>query len=110
MIRAAQSFGATDQMNITISNYTPGTLSHADYTTPEMKNYKSSEDILKSILRLEETEGLNGFLLLSHLGTHPDRTDKFYKKLDRLISILKERGYAFETLNAILDLKDGMTR
>lgn len=95
-----------DQMEVTTINYSPGTLSHADYTTPKMKNYRSTEEIMKSILFLEETEGLNGFMLLSHLGTHPDRSDKFYTKLDGLISILKERGYEFETINAILDLKD----
>ncbi|WP_299391715.1 glycoside hydrolase family 9 protein [uncultured Gelidibacter sp.] len=95
-----------DQMGITLINYTKGTLSHADYTTPDMKNYRSSEDIMNSILGYEETNDMNGFMLLSHLGTHPDRTDKFYKKLDDLIMILKKRGYAFESLEGILDLKE----
>lgn len=95
-----------DQMKISVINYTPGTLSHADYTTPQMKNYRSSENIIASILDLEEKDGLNGFMLLSHLGSHPDRSDKFYSSLDNLISILKERGYVFESLTSILDLKD----
>lgn len=97
-----------DQMKITVINYSPGTLSHADYTTPEMKNYRSTDEILESILLLEETEGLNGFMLLSHLGTHPDRTDKFYTRLDGLITTLKDRGYEFETLVSTLDLKNQM--
>ena len=95
-----------DQMKITVINYTSGTLSHADYTIPEMESYSSSEEIKESILLLEETQGLNGFMLLSHLGTHPDRTDKFYKQLDDLITILKQRGYEFESLAAVLDLKE----
>ncbi len=95
-----------DQMDITLINYTPGTLSHADYTTPEMQNYKSTDDIIQSIFSHEQKEGLNGFMLLSHIGTGSDRTDKFYSKLDELISILKEKGYEFESLEGILDVKD----
>ena len=30
---------------------------------------------------------------LIHLGTHPDRTDKFYNRLGDLIQELKARGY-----------------
>lgn len=99
-----------DQMKITIINHTAGTLSHADYTTPKMKNYRSTETIMKSILFREKTEDLNGFLLLSHLGTHPDRTDKFYIRFDDLISTLIKRGYEFETLDDILDLKDRVNK
>ena len=87
-------------------NYTPGTLSHADYTTPSMDNFKSSDKIMQSIKSFEEKEGMNGFLLLSHIGTHPDRTDKFYSRLDELISTLKNKGYEFESIEGILDLKD----
>ena len=95
-----------DQMEITLINYTPGTLSHADYTTPDMKNYKSTEDIFKSIVSFEEKNGLNGFMLLSHIGTESSRTDKFYSRLDELILKLKSQGYKFESLNKVLDLKD----
>ncbi|MEM9143842.1 MAG: glycoside hydrolase family 9 protein, partial [Bacteroidota bacterium] len=95
-----------DQMEVVLVNYTPGTLSHADYTTPKMANYRDSESILESINSYEGKEGLNGFLLLSHIGTHPDRKDKFYTRLDELIQLLKKKGYAFESLPYILDLKD----
>ena len=94
-----------DQMDITIINYTKGTLSHADYTTPEMDNYKSTDDIMQSIMSFEQKQGLNGFMLLSHIGTHPDRTDKFYTRLDGLISTMKEMGYEFVTLDDVLNLK-----
>jgi hypothetical protein len=95
-----------DQMDLTLINHSPGTLSHADYTTPGMENYKSSSEIAESILAYEERECLKGFMLLSHIGTHPDRSDKFYSKLDGLISTLKKRGYEFIALPALLDLKE----
>ena len=84
------------EMGLSLINYTPGSTSNADYTIPSMKNYRSSEEIYGNILALEEREGLNGHILLFHLGTHDDRTDKFYRGwLDRLIRQLKRRGYRF---------------
>ncbi|GJM35664.1 MAG: hypothetical protein DHS20C18_46650 [Saprospiraceae bacterium] len=85
----------TQQMDLTLINYTPGTLSHADYTTPDDNNYRSSEEIYNSILDYEHKNGLNGFILLSHIGTDARRTDKFYHKLDVLIQVLKQKDYEF---------------
>jgi len=87
-------------------NYSPGTRSNADYTTPDMGDrYLSSEQIIKSILNYESssTSGMNGFILLLHIGTHPDRTDKLYNRLDELIQILRERGYQFRLLAEVLN-------
>ena len=86
-----------EEVGYTLINFSPGTYSNADYTTPDMKNYLSSDTIMQRILNyeLKETNGLNGFILLTHIGTDVRRTDKFYNKLDELISILKERGYKF---------------
>ncbi|MDD2416981.1 MAG: glycoside hydrolase family 9 protein, partial [Parabacteroides sp.] len=67
--------GWAQGMGLKIVNFTPGTGSNADYTTPDMKNYKSSKDIYNRIMKVEASEGLNGHLLLVHFGTHPDRTD-----------------------------------
>jgi peptidoglycan/xylan/chitin deacetylase (PgdA/CDA1 family) len=86
------------EFGITLINFTPGTSSNADYTTPDMgMKYLGSDTIYQRILAYEkkDPEGLNGFILLSHIGTDPNRTDKFYKKLDALITELKKRGYAF---------------
>lgn len=83
-------------------NFTHGTLSHADYTTPSMKNYRSSEVILKSIYQYEEEKGLNGFILLIHIGTNPERTDKLYAKLPELIKSLKGKGYSFKRIDELL--------
>ena len=87
--------GWAQGMGLKIVNFTPGTGSNADYTTPDMKNYKSSKDIYNRIMKVEASEGLNGHLLLVHLGTHPDRTDKFYNQLEKLIKALKKKGYTF---------------
>jgi endoglucanase len=83
---------------LTLINFTPGTSSNADYTTPDMKNYKSSQEIYEKILAYEKTDkrGLNGFILLLHIGVGDKRTDKFYNRLSSLIGELKKRGYDFD--------------
>lgn len=85
------------EAGLTLVNFTPGTGSNADYTVPEEKNYVSSDSIYQRILRFEASQphGLNGFLLLLHFGTHPHRTDKFYFRLDALMTALERRGYRF---------------
>lgn len=89
-------------------NYTPGTLSHADYTRPSEKNYRSSDLIYQSILNYENqrASGLNGFILLMHIGTHPERTDKFYYLLPKLIKLLKEKGYSIVPVPELISLED----
>jgi peptidoglycan/xylan/chitin deacetylase (PgdA/CDA1 family) len=99
------SIAAWTQLRHTqLINYTPGTLSNADYTTPDMKNYRSSETIYNSIINYERTaaSGLNGFILLLHIGTDPKRTDKFYKRLPQLLQYLKAKGYQFQTVDELL--------
>jgi peptidoglycan/xylan/chitin deacetylase (PgdA/CDA1 family) len=86
------------QLGLTLVNFTPGTRSNADYTTPDMRRvYISSKEIYNEILKFDKNlaNGLNGFLLLTHIGTDPKRKDKFYLHLDKLISELKKRGYRF---------------
>ena len=87
-------------LGLQIINFTPGTLSNADYTTPDMgEKYRSSQVIYDRILTVEAKEGLNGHLLLIHLGTDPRRTDKFYATpLRKLIQTLRQRGYTFAPL------------
>ena len=95
----------TNQLDLTLINFTSGTSSNADYTTPDLGDqYQSSQKIYNKILTFEQNSanGLNGFLLLLHIGTHPDRTDKFYLKLDNLIIELKKRGYQFTLFNVNL--------
>lgn len=91
----------TKALGLTLVNFTPGTYSNADWTHPGLgKQYLSSDTIYARILRYESTrpQGLNGFLLLTHIGTDPRREDKFYLRLDDLITTLLERGYRFTSL------------
>nr|HQU93347.1 polysaccharide deacetylase family protein [Pyrinomonadaceae bacterium] len=85
----------TSETDHQIINFTPGTRSNADYTTDDDKNYISSEDILKRIKEYEtkDPNGLNGFILLTHIGSGPKRTDKFHNRVDELIGWLKAKGY-----------------
>lgn len=94
----------TTQEGLQLINYTPGTISHADYTTPDVKNYRSSELIMQSVYSYEKkaANGLNGFILLLHIGAGPLRTDKLYNRLDELITTLKQRGYSLVTLHSLL--------
>ena len=89
-------------MDVQIVNFTPGTTSNADYTTPGMKNYLSSETIYHNILQYEEKNSLSGFMLLIHIGTDPTRSDKFYDCLDELIGELKNREYKFIRIDGLL--------
>ena len=88
------------QLGLQIINYTPGTLTNGDYTTPGMSRYFSSKEILNRIWEYERTDpnGLNGHIMLIHFGTDPARTDKFYDKLPGLIRELRRKGYSFTPL------------
>jgi peptidoglycan/xylan/chitin deacetylase (PgdA/CDA1 family) len=94
----------TKQMGLQLINFTPGTRSNADYTTPNDKNYRSSDEIYNSIVSYEKAKpsGLNGFILLLHIGTDPKRTDKFYNRLPELIKYLKAKGYQFQRVDQLL--------
>lgn len=94
----------TVEMGFKLINFSPGTRSAADYTFPEMGSlYKSSDEIFRSVISRDETDpnGLNGFILLMHIGTDPRRADKFYNRLDELLRELKKRGYTFISLKQI---------
>lgn len=91
-------------MKLQLINYTPGTRSHADYTTVNDKNYRSSEEIYRSIIEFEGSEpaGLSGFMLLLHIGAGPGRPDSFSKYLPDLIKYLKGKGYHFQRVDHLL--------
>lgn len=96
----------TEDMDLHLINFSPGTLSTADYTYPEMgARYRSSEVVYKSIMEYEEntSAGLNGFILLVHIGTDPRRTDKFYYRLEELLGELQGKGYVFRRIDQILE-------
>ena len=96
----------TSELGFRLINFSPGTRSAADYTYPEMGDrYLSSDDIYRSVIQREETDphGLNGFILLVHIGTDPRRKDKFYNRLDDLVAALKSRHYTFVSITELLN-------
>lgn len=96
----------TAEESLQLVNFSPGTRSTADYTWPELgKSYRPSDEIYHSIIDREEKDpnGLNGFILLIHIGTDPRRTDKFYFRLPELLQELKKRGYKFERIDEMLN-------
>ena len=93
----------TEDFGLELINFTPGTRSTADYTYPELgKSYRSSDEIYQSIIEHEKQQGLNGFILLLHVGTDPRRKDKFYDRLPELLKYLKQNGYKAVTINNLL--------
>ncbi|MBN9351341.1 MAG: polysaccharide deacetylase family protein [Chitinophagaceae bacterium] len=96
------------QAGLQVIEFTPGTYSNADYTTPDMgKKYLSSNTIFNRILHFESAHksGLNGFFLLVHAGSSPLRTDKFYWKLPALLKVLKSKGYRFFRVDELIEGK-----
>jgi peptidoglycan/xylan/chitin deacetylase (PgdA/CDA1 family) len=89
------------QRSMQLINFTPGVGTNADYTTPDMANYKTSNELMERLMKFEITnpDKLNGAIVLIHLGTHPDRKDKFYNSLDQIIKALSKKGYVFKSLD-----------
>ena len=95
----------TKGRSLQLVNFTPGTRSNADYTTPDDKNYTSSDEIFAKIKEYEgkNPTGLNGFILLTHIGAGPKRTDKFFDRLDSLIVWLRSKNYEMVRIDNLLD-------
>ncbi|MBC6491860.1 hypothetical protein BC349_12430 [Flavihumibacter stibioxidans] len=92
----------THELGRQLVNYTPGTISHADYTSPEDKNYRNTPSILQSIRKKEAADGLNGFILLMHIGATPRRPDPLFNELPQVIDWLKQRGYRLVRIDELL--------
>jgi peptidoglycan/xylan/chitin deacetylase (PgdA/CDA1 family) len=102
------------ESGLKLINFTGGTRSNADYTYPGMgSQYVDSKTIYNSIISYEQqsVSGMNGFILLVHIGTDPRRTDKFYFYLPELFKELKNRGYRFVRIDELLPCQlDGKSR
>ena len=94
----------TRKLGFQLINFTSGPRTNADYTDPEMENYISSEEIMQTIWQYEykDPNGLNGIILLFHVGVGEKRADKFYKLLPDLIKELQRKGYEIVTLETLL--------
>jgi peptidoglycan/xylan/chitin deacetylase (PgdA/CDA1 family) len=94
----------SNELGLTLICQTPGTRSNADYTGEGTRQFVSSDAILQSILRREREDpnGLNGFLLLLHLGSGPGRADKFHRRFHELLDALTARGYTFPRVDRLV--------
>jgi len=99
-----QIAGWSAEMGLQLVNCTPGTRSNADYTGETDRNFVPSDQIVRSILDRESAgpDGLNGFLLLLHVGAGPGRRDKMHDRLPALLDRLMERGYTFVRVDTLL--------
>lgn len=93
------------EMGLRLFNFSPGTLSHTDYTEAGAKNYRSSDQIFQSILDrvFSDGDGLNGYLLLTHVGAGAKRTDKFFLRMPMLLEELEcAMKYEFVRVDELL--------
>lgn len=95
------------EAGLTLINMTPGTRSHTDYMTDDDPHFTPAAQIVTSILEAERTDpdGLNGYLLLMHLGAGPRRTrDHLHDRLGALLDLLGRRGYRFVRADKLLGI------
>jgi endoglucanase len=88
---------------VELINFTPGSGSNRDYMREDHPKFVSSRQIRDDILAYErkDSHGLNGFLLLLHLGS--GRRDPFHTELGALCDALKQRGYEFVRVDELLE-------
>ena len=94
----------TRKLRWTLVSATPGTHSNVDYIGEADPNFVSSQAIFDSIVKREREDphGLNGFLLLLHVGSGPGRVDKFHPRFGELLDYLAGQGYQFIGVDQLL--------
>ena len=85
-------------------NPSEGPIFDLDWTTPDMKAYKTIDQMLERLWELEESEGLNGIILLIHAMNYPEKQDieRPYNHLGEIIDTLQARGYGFRTFKDVI--------
>lgn len=85
-------------------NPSEGPIFGLDWTTPDMGSYKTIDQMLARLWELEETEGLNGLILLIHAMNYPEKQDyeRPYNHLGAIIDTLRARGYGFRTFHDVI--------
>lgn len=96
----ASNVAVLNAMGVKTVNYTPGIGTPADYTTPDMKNYRDAQTLIDGLYKFEKSEGLSGALVLIHPGIVEARpqAERLYNRLDEIVKYLKKKGYTFERL------------
>jgi peptidoglycan/xylan/chitin deacetylase (PgdA/CDA1 family) len=90
------------KLDVTLFNFTPGSGSNRDYIKEGAPHFVSAQRLYDDILAYERKDphGLNGFLLLIHLGS--GRKDPFHPMLGPLCDELLKRGYTLERVDKLL--------
>jgi peptidoglycan/xylan/chitin deacetylase (PgdA/CDA1 family) len=67
--------------------------------------YHTSEEILSHLMKMadEEAPGINGGIILTHLGSHRQDGDHFYVVLPRLLNGLREKNYALVKISDLVE-------
>ncbi len=96
----------SEEMGQKIVSFTPGIRTNADYTYPEMGTaYKTSDWIIQSLKEMHQNSpaGLNGGIVLIHVGVDKRRPDKLYNRLDELIKYFRSEGYQLLRIDEMLN-------
>ena len=90
------------KLGVTLFNFTPGSGSNRDYAREKDPRFVGAQKIYDDILAYERKDphGLNGFLLLMHLGS--GRKDPLHPLLGKLCDELAQRGYGFVSIDTVL--------
>jgi len=100
----AEVAGWSREAGLQIIGFSAGTRANADYTGESDPRFVASATIRESIARqLDAPDGMNGFILLMHLGAGPGRGDKWHTHVPELIGTLQSRGYALVRVDELLD-------
>jgi peptidoglycan/xylan/chitin deacetylase (PgdA/CDA1 family) len=97
--------GWLNESGVRLFSCTPGLGTPADYTYPEMgASYKTNKQIRTTLEKTmqENPAGLNGAILLIHVGTDPRRKEKLYHELRDIIQMVKQDGYRFRRIDELL--------
>lgn len=98
------------ELGVELINFTPGSGSNRDYAKEDDRKFVSSRRIYDDILAYErkDPDGLNGFLLLLHLGS--GRGDPFHTQFPSLCDALSRRGYESARVDELLAPADPTER
>lgn len=91
--------------SITVFNFTPGTLTQADYREDDDPRFLTADEMLETVWKrhAEDPHGLNGRIILVHIGTSPKRTREYlWARLPDFIAGLEERGYRIVRIDELL--------
>ena len=93
-----------EALGYSLLNPSDGPIFDLDWTTPDMAAYKTIDQMLDRLWEIEESEGLNGIILLIHAMNYPEKQDyeRPYNHLGEIIDTLRARGYGFRTFNDVI--------